>query len=160
MFSGRKSSKAFQSISVPKAGPTLKEIPLEPLGIAELISGQAGDEICRSMLENCRVSEDERGLLVRVSPLDVAQQVLVPEKLKPRCLALLHLPRVSGHAGSTKMYDQMRRVVYWPRIAADVSDYVSRCPSCAKKSLRVGRKTPNCHYFLLPLLWSLWQWIS
>ena len=142
-----KASKVFQSISVPKAGPTLKEIPLEPLGIAELIAGQAGDDICRSLLEKGRVSEDERGLLVRVSPLDGAHQVLVPEKLQPRCLALFHLPRVSGHAGSTKMYDQMRRVVYWTRMAADVSDYVSKCPSCAKKSLRGGRKTTKLSLF-------------
>ena len=45
------------------------------------------------------------------------------------------------------MYDQMRRVVNWPRMAADMSDYVSRCPSCAKKSLRVGRKTTKLSLF-------------
>ena len=139
--------KVFQSISVPRAGPTLEDVTLEPLEIAELIDAQASDENCCAMVAKSSATEDERGLLVRTSPLDGSRQVVIPETLQGRCLALFHLPKVAGHTGSTKMYAQMRRVVYWPRMAADVSYYVSRCPSCAKKSLRVGRKTTKLSLF-------------
>jgi Integrase core domain/Integrase zinc binding domain/RNase H-like domain found in reverse transcriptase len=138
---------SFQSISVPKPGPTLEEIPVEPLAIADLIVAQANDDYCWDMRVKGNFSEDERGLLVRVSSLDKVKQIVIPEELQKRCLALFHLPRISGHTGSTKMYGHMRKIMYWPRMAADVVEYVSKCPSCAKKSLRTSRKTTKLSLF-------------
>jgi hypothetical protein len=89
----------FQSISVPQPGPNLEEIPVEPLAIADLIVAQANDDYCRDMRVKGTFSEDERGLLVRVSPLDKVKQIVIPEELQKRCLALFHLPRISGHTG-------------------------------------------------------------
>jgi transposase InsO family protein len=47
------------------------------------------------------------------------------------------------------MYSQLRKLFYWPSMAIDINRYVSSCPFCVKKSLRVARKTMKLQ--LLPL---------
>jgi transposase InsO family protein len=136
-----------QSISVPRGGPTVEEIPLEPLAVSEVISAQAEDELCKVLLQRGKIAEDYRGMLCRTSPLDGAVQILVPEKLREKCMGLFHLPRIAGHSGSSKMYEQMRRYLYWPRMSIDVANYVSNCPSCIKRSLRNSRKTTRLLLF-------------
>ena len=136
-----------RSIAVPQPGPTLAEIPLDPLTVTEVRVSQTDDELCRVLLAKGLVSEDDRGLLCRTSSLDGAVQMLVPKALQSRCMSLFHLPRIAGHPGGTKMYTQMRRSFYWPHMAADISSYVAACPSCVKKSLRISRKTTRLQLF-------------
>jgi hypothetical protein len=88
--------KLFQSISVPRAGPTLEEVAIEPLGIAELIDAQAVDADCIQLAEKGDALEDERGILVRTSSLDGAVQAVIPESLQGRCLALFHVTNIAG----------------------------------------------------------------
>ena len=135
------------SIAVPQAGPTVDEVSLEPIEIAELRAAQGDDEVCRVLLERNAIAEDDRGLLCRTSPLDGAVQMVVPKLLQERCMALFHLPKIAGHTGSTKLYGQMRKLFYWPRMAGDISRYVASCPSCVKKSLRTARKTTRLKLF-------------
>ena len=135
------------SIAVPEPGPTLAELPMEPLRLTEVIDAQRGDDMCQTLLQKGHISEDDRGVLCRISPLDGAIQIAIPTILQDRCMGLFHLPRIAGHPGSTKMYSQMRRGFYWPRMAADIYHYVSKCPSCAKKSLRTKRKTTRMQLF-------------
>ena len=103
--------------------------------------------MCQTLLQKGHISEDDRGVLCRISPLDGAIQIAIPTTLQDRCMGLFHLPRIAGHPGSTKMYSQMRRGFYWPRMAADIYHYVSKCPSCAKKLLRTKRKTTRMQLF-------------
>jgi hypothetical protein len=70
------------SIAVPKSGPIVAEVSLEPLRVSELRSAQDDDEICRALLEKKLTSEDDRGLLCRVSPLDGSVQIVVPTSYK------------------------------------------------------------------------------
>jgi Integrase zinc binding domain len=135
------------SISVPKSGPTLEEVPIVPLKLTEIIAEQSTDDLCRILSEKGTVNEDARGVLCRISPLDGASQMLIPETLRERFIALFHLPRVAGHTGFSKMYQQMRKLFYWPRMAAEITSYVSRCPSCVKKSLKASRKTTRLTLF-------------
>jgi hypothetical protein len=113
------------SISVPKSGPTLEEVPIVPLKLTEIIAEQSTDDLCRILSEKGTVNEDARGVLCRISPLDGASQMLIPETLRERLIALFHLPRVAGHTGVSKMYQKMRKLFYWPRMAVDITGYVS-----------------------------------
>jgi hypothetical protein len=136
-----------QSIAVPQPGPTLADVSLEPLAVSEISKCQEEDELCKALLTKHSIAEDDRGLLCRTSPLDGATQVVVPVSLRERCLGLFHLPKIAGHPGSTKMYSQMRKIFYWPHMAADITHYVASCPSCVKKSLKVSRKTTRLQLF-------------
>nr|GEY95138.1 putative reverse transcriptase domain-containing protein [Tanacetum cinerariifolium] len=43
-----------------------------------------------------------------------------------------HKSKYSIHPGSDKMYQNMKRLYWWPNIKADIATYVSKCLTCAK----------------------------
>jgi Integrase zinc binding domain/Integrase core domain len=134
-------------ISVPEAGPTVAEVSLEPLKVSEIVAAQEEDEMSKNLLSKDCIAVDDRGLVCRTSPLYGSVQIFMPTSLQGRCLSLYHLPKIAGHPGSKKMYTQLRKYFYWPRMAIDINRYVESCPSCVKKSLRASRKTMQLQLF-------------
>ncbi|GJW68357.1 putative reverse transcriptase domain-containing protein [Tanacetum coccineum] len=45
-----------------------------------------------------------------------------------------HKSKYSIHPGSDKMYQDMKKLYWWPNIKADIPTYVSKCLTCAKVS--------------------------
>ncbi|GJY35429.1 putative reverse transcriptase domain-containing protein, partial [Tanacetum coccineum] len=43
-----------------------------------------------------------------------------------------HKSKYSIHSGSDKMYQDMKKLYWWPNIKADIATYVSKCLMCAK----------------------------
>nr|GEY68791.1 putative reverse transcriptase domain-containing protein [Tanacetum cinerariifolium] len=43
-----------------------------------------------------------------------------------------HKSKYSIHTGSDKMYQDMKKLYWWPSIKADIATYVSKCLTCAK----------------------------
>nr|GEY08779.1 putative reverse transcriptase domain-containing protein [Tanacetum cinerariifolium] len=43
-----------------------------------------------------------------------------------------HKSKYSIHPGSDKMYQEMKKLYWWPNMKADIATYVSKCLTCAK----------------------------
>jgi len=67
--------------------------------------------------------------------------VVIPEALKKRLLIHQHQWVLAGHPGSRKMYNTLRRYVYWPTMVVDVYKHVEQCPACAKNRLSERKHT-------------------
>jgi hypothetical protein len=131
-----------------------KEDPeIAPITIEEFIERQKEDDFCQSFLkEDANFQNgsflDEHGLVCRENGKTGRSQIYVPKSLRERVMTLAHFPKIACHPGSTRMYQNLRRDFFWPRMAIDVHEFVQQCASCARKRLTTQRKTT--HIKLLP----------
>ena len=76
-------------------------------------------------------------------------KVLVPKKLQPAVLQMLH----EGHVGMVKVKQIARSYVWWPHIDKDIEELVKGCKSCQQD------QKPPVPAPLHPWLWPSKPWI-
>ncbi len=74
---------------------------------------------------------DEQGILTVRHPTNGRQLLCLPEALWAPAIQLAH--EEGGHAGVDATTDRLSRVVYFPRLKAEVSDFLRNCLACQKK---------------------------
>jgi hypothetical protein len=127
------------SKKVPTPGPTLEDAILNPVTLHELIDAQAQNPFCLSKLSELdgatmkrHFAVNDKGLLVRLSPIDDAEHVVVFRCLAYRVMCLAHLPRLAAHPGGTRVYSTLRKVIllayYGQRHLTNLSRIVRRAP--------------------------------
>jgi hypothetical protein len=121
------------------------DMELTPIGIEEIMREQATDDLCRRLRNKTSARSlldiEERGILVRVAPLDGVRQTVVPAALVPLILHLEHYPRTVAHPGVTRMLRTIRRTYFWPNMAEDVLETVRQCDACARNLITLSRRT-------------------
>jgi len=137
------------------------EAPMGALTAQEIILGQAKNAFCKERLKELDVLSppdprwsrqafffrEKNGLLCRHSVYGWETQVVIPEALKQRLLRYQHQSVLSGHPGSRRMYDTLRRYVYWATMVLDVYKHVEQCPACLKNRLSERRHTSTMKLF-------------
>lgn len=53
-----------------------------------------------------------------------------------------HLLPTSGHAGIRRMFNNIKKYYFWPKLEKDVIDFVKKCPKCQKQKYTVVVKEP------------------
>jgi len=115
----------------------------------EVILGQVEDAFCPERLKKLEVlsapdpkwsrqaflCREKNRLLYRHSVYGRKTNVVIPEALKQRLLRYQHQSVLAGHPGSRRIYDTLRRYVYWPTMVVVVKEHVEQCPACAKNCL-------------------------
>ena len=72
----------------------------------------------------------------KVTP--VVQQLCLPRTLRDEVIKAYH--DNNGHIGFDKLYETIRCKYFWPRMYADLSDYVKRCKDCQETKRPIHAK--------------------
>ena len=134
--------QAYEPVDITPADVTTK------ITIEETLEAQKTDSFCQNVLarQSKRIDsaffEGPDFLLRRRHPCEPdIEQVVLPDTLRPRVLQLAHHVKLAGHPGQTRMYYNVRRTYYWPHMAADIFATVRNCTTCAKKRLKLRKRT-------------------
>ncbi|GJT97126.1 putative reverse transcriptase domain-containing protein [Tanacetum coccineum] len=82
------------------------------------------------------INEDLYGMINKLEPradgtLCLNKQSWIPCFGELRAL-IMHKSKYSIHPGSDKMYQDLKKLYWWPNIKAKIATYVSKCLTCAK----------------------------
>ena len=124
--------------------------PVQPTAVSaltpeEIILAQASDKFCADKLGEVRSGiqsafrENIKGILVRISPNDYSEQIVLPKPLRQRVLYIAHYSKSAGHPGGTRLYATLRKQFYWPGMAPDAYATVRNCVECAKRRIKLRR---------------------
>ena len=97
-----------------------------------------------------RYSIDREGWLRRDGRLCVPDI----EELISEVLHECHRSRMTIHPGGNKMYNDMKRIFYWPKMKRHVSEFIAKCMTCQR--VKAEQKKPSG--LLLPLDIPQWKW--
>lgn len=86
----------------------------------------------------------ERQVFIRTQPRtgkEISEstywKLWVPSSLTEQCIENSHNPPLASHSGVGKTLDKLKRFFYWPKMGAQVVDFVKRCQVCKET------KAPN-----------------
>ena len=78
--------------------------------------------------KSLRFSEDEQGTVWFDKRLCVPNNI----ELKKVLLKEAHEALYSIHPGATKMYQDIKKMYWWPSMKKEIAEYVAKCDTCQK----------------------------
>ena len=111
------------------------------------------------LVKNRRLAEAEQDEEFSISSDDglmFERRLCVPvdNAVKTELLTEAHSSPYSMHPGSTKMYQDLKRVYWWRNMKREVADFVSRCLMC--QQVKAPKQKPAS--LLQPLSVLEWKW--
>ena len=67
-----------------------------------------------------------------------------------------HRSGLSIHPGATKMYQDLRKVFWWPRMKKDITEFVYSCLTCQKSKIEHQKPSGLMQSLFIPE----WKWYS
>ncbi|GJT86144.1 putative reverse transcriptase domain-containing protein [Tanacetum coccineum] len=96
-------------------------------------------------VEQCR--EQKFGTTWLMDPVPQWQELLpCYGDLRTVIMHESHKSKYSIHPGSDKMYQDMKKLYWWPNMKADISTYVNKCLTCAKVKLNIKEPSGFARY--------------
>jgi len=63
------------------------------------------------------------------------------EEIKEMILEETHKSKLSIHPGTTKMYQDLKKMFWWPKMKKEVAQYVAKCLVCQKAKIEHQKPT-------------------
>jgi hypothetical protein len=108
-----------------------------PLIYSSLEEHQKRDPFCMDICDKLRTRDGGfdnfqhyKGLLCYCPKEARSRRWLVPVSLRAMLLKYFHDSVLSGHLGALKTFQKIARTFYWPRMQAEIFDYVRQCDLC------------------------------
>ena len=110
----------------------IANIQVRPLIFDEISARQDEDATLRRLKAKVGDATTTHFQLSDQGVLYRGARICVPniEELKRELLEEAHSSRYSMHPGSTKMFNDMRKIYWWPRMRREVASFVARCLVC------------------------------
>ncbi|GJU56863.1 putative reverse transcriptase domain-containing protein [Tanacetum coccineum] len=94
------------------------------------------------------INEDLHGMINKLEPrtdrtlcLNNRSWILCFGDLRALIMHESHKSKYSIHPGSDKMYQDLKKLYWWPNMKAEIVTYVSKCLTCAKVKTATGQDT-------------------
>ncbi|KAK9098545.1 hypothetical protein Syun_025590 [Stephania yunnanensis] len=106
----------------------------QTVSIQKVLEGQQTDEQYQRFLEFAQSPDNPDWSQSKDLCLRFRSRLWIPSvaELRNEILDEAHRSRFAIHPGRTKMYADVRRLFWWPRMKTDVSDYVRACEVCQR----------------------------
>ncbi|WVZ91055.1 hypothetical protein U9M48_037277 [Paspalum notatum var. saurae] len=103
----------------------------------------------------------EKGLLPdfrkdRQGTIWLGNRLCVPhdENIRKAIMTEAHCTKYSIHPGSTKMYQDLKKLFWWRRMKRDIAEFVAKCDTCNR--IKAEKQRPAG--LLKPLEIPMWKW--
>nr|GEW82374.1 putative reverse transcriptase domain-containing protein [Tanacetum cinerariifolium] len=107
------------------------------------------------------INKDLRGMINKLEPcvngtlcLNNRSWILCFDDLRALIIYESHKSKYSIHPGSDKMYQDLKKLYWWPNMKAEIATYVSKCLTCAK--VKIEYQKPS-GLFVQPEILQ-WKW--
>lgn len=135
--------------ALPELTPT--DPMFEPISDEELPAAQLTDKFCIGIRSKLNAGEDlnfdpnDKVQLIRCGT--TGERIAIPHPLKKKVLHFHHYARLAGYPGAQKLYQSIRRHMYWPALAADCYTRVRRCLTCARNLIQLRKNVTTVKIF-------------
>ncbi|XP_074318550.1 uncharacterized protein LOC141655365 [Silene latifolia] len=125
-------------ISMIKKGETIGDLTIEPELYAEIREKQEGDALVArwrdTVIDAVAEGVRKRFHVGNDGSLRFDERWCVPddEELKRKILTEAHSTRYFVHPGGEKLYKDLKKTFWWPKIKKEVAKFVARCLVCQR----------------------------
>ncbi|KAG8474782.1 hypothetical protein CXB51_031699 [Gossypium anomalum] len=137
-------------------GLLLAELRVKPLFLQQIREAQKNDSELRTKRAQCELDCDSD---FRIGPEDCLMfrdRVCVPKdtELIQKILHEAHSGCLQVHPGSTKMYNDLKKIYWWNGMKRDISEFVAKCLIC--QQVKAEHQVPSG--LLQPVMIPEWKW--
>ncbi|KAL0551919.1 hypothetical protein IC582_011012 [Cucumis melo] len=148
--------RAEIAVSVGAVTMQLAQLTVQPTLRQRIIDAQSNDPYLVEKRGLAEAGQAEGFSLSSDGGLVFERRLCVPSDsaIKTELLSEAHSSPFSMHPGSTKMYQNLKRVYWWRNMKREVAEFVSRCLVC--RHIKAPRQKPAG--LLQPLSIPEWKW--
>ncbi|KAG8474747.1 hypothetical protein CXB51_031285 [Gossypium anomalum] len=144
------------NLAMSNDGSILAEFRAKPVFLEEICEAQKYDNELQAKRVQCESGIESDFWIGSDGRLMFRDRICVPknDELIRKILQEAHSSSLSIHPGSTKMYNDLKKLYWWVGMKRDISEFVSKCLIC--QQVKAEHQVPSG--LLQPVLVPEWKW--